>query len=255
MKVRVKVRNRLLRRGGAAAGVVLGLAALLWISGQTVRSARSFVEGRLLSFRPVSITMDCPPPVADSARELLAGAVGHVLSGRRCGELAAELKSRHSALASARISRNFFTGKARVTAAPEPAAAAVLLNGTTAYLGESGRFMDENLSGPVTSSFSTEVAGSTVPAPGLVKFIKEVEGYRALFACQPVKLSCASGGASCSFLLSDGSNVTWGGFEFTRLKIIRLSEVMRKAAGSRSGPFKVDLRSFAEGKIFVSPVK
>ena len=254
VKVRVKVRNQLLRRGGAAVGIMLGLAFAAWLSGPALRSSRGFLTGRFLSFSPVAIIVDCPAPeAAASARELFSGAVNSPLTAARCAELADELKRLHPALSSAKVFRNFLTRKAEVSAAVEPVVAPVLLNGTTMYLGETGRLMGENLSGPQAAEFVTEMHGSS-PVPGLVAFIKEVKTFSALFTARPVKFECAEDGA-CSFTLADSTSVLWGGFEFTRLKILRLNQVMKDVSSKSRGPFWFDLRLFKEGKIFVSSKK
>ena len=253
VKVRVKVRNRLLRSGGAAAGIVLGLALAAWLSGQSLKASRSFFESRLTAFRPASVSVDCPAPeAAASARELLARASGAPLTGARCRELVAELKRRHPALSSARVSRNFFTGKAAVHAAVEPVVAPLLLNGATVYLGETGRFMRENLSGPQEPAFSTVVRGAAGPAPALVKFLRELGSLSVSLPSKPVKLECELKDGACAVTLADSTRVLWGGFEFTGLKVLRLTEVLKDAAAKNDGPLRVDLRSFKEGKIFVS---
>ena len=253
IKVRVKVRNKLLRSGGAVAGVVLGLLLAVWLSGESLKAARRFLAGRLTAFRPASVAVDCPAPeAAASARELLARAARAPLTAGRCLELAAELKRRHPALASARVSRNFITGRAAVHAAVEPVVASLLLDGTTVYLGETGRFMRENLSGPRLPGFITEVRGSAGPAPALVGFLREIDSLSGLFPSKPVKLECELKDGTCAVTLADTTRVLWGGFEFSRLKVLRLTEVLKDVAAKSGGPSRVDLRSFNEGKIFVS---
>jgi hypothetical protein len=253
VKVRVKVRNKILRRGGTVSGIVLAVALAAWLSGESLKASRKFLEGRLTAFRPAAVSIDCPAPeAAASARDLLAKALDAPLTAGRCLELAAELKRRHPALASARVSRNFLTGSAAVHASVEPVVAPLLLNGTTVYLGETGRFMRENLSGMQEPAFVTEVRGSAGPAPVLVKFLREIHSVSGLFPAKPVKLECELKEAACEFTLSDSTRVLWGGFEFTRLKVLRLAEVLKDAAAKSGGPLKVDLRYFNEGKIFVS---
>lgn len=250
-KVRIKVRNKLLRRGGAAAGIVLGLGFIVWLAGYALQSSRGLLDGRFYSFKPVSIEINCPAPeAAASARKLFAGAVNSPLTAARCRELAAELRRRHPALSSAKVFRNFFTGKAAVSAAVEPAVAPVLLNGATMYLGETGRLMRENLSGPQPQSFVTELQDAS-PVPGLVAFIIEVKALDTVFFSRPAKLECGRDGA-VSITLEDGTRVLWGGFEFTGLKVLRLNEVLKDALAKRGGPLRIDLRCFKEGKIFVS---
>ena len=251
--MRVKVRNKLLLHGGAAAGIVMALALAGWLSGQSLKASRRFLEGRLTAFRPSSVAVDCPAPEASaSARALLAAAVSAPLTSRRCSELAEELKRLHPALSSAHVTRNFLTGTAAVSAAVEPVVAPLLLDGTTVYLGETGRIMRENLSGPQDPAFITEVRGVTGPAPALVKFLGEIRSFSGLLPSKPVKLACELKAAACELTLADSTYILWGGFEFTRLKILRLSEVLKDASAKRVGPLRVDLRTFNEGKIFVS---
>lgn len=256
VRVRGKVRNSLLRRGGAAAGAVLGLLAAAWLSAAALKAARGFFGGGILSFRPDSFAVDCPAPAAAaSAEELLSRALNAPLSARRCAELAAEIKRRHPGLAEVSVGRNFFTGKASVKAVPEETVSPVLLNGATSYLGVSGRFMPENLAGGDAPPFSVAVRTGAGEAPALAAFLAGLRPLAGLFARTPRLLDCPGVSGDCRLALEDGSTVLWGGFEFTRLKILRLNEVMADAARKTGGPLRVDLRYFREGKIFVSALK
>ncbi len=253
----MKVRNSLLRRGAAAAGASLGLLAAFWFFGAAFKAGKSLLSERLLAFRPDSYEVDCPSrAAADYARELAAGALHSRLTAARCDDLAEQLRKRHPSLASVSVGRNFITGKLSVKARPETAVAPVLLQGATSYLGESGRFMPETLAGGETSPFETELGWRPAAAPELAAFLKEVGPLVPLFYSRPHALSCpGKGWDSCRFRLEDGSSVLWGGFEFTRLKILRLNEVAQDAALRKAPPFRVDLRYFKEGKIFVSAVR
>ena len=252
----MKVRNSLLRRGGAVAGAVLGLLAAAWLSAAALKTARGFFGGGILSFKPDSFEVDCPSPAAAvSARELMAKAVNSPLSARRCAELAAELRRRHPGLSEVSVGRNFLTGKARVKASPEEVVAPVLLNGTTAYLGVSGRFMPENLRDGEALPFAVSIRGQAKEAPALAAFLSGIKPLGGLFARRPLLLDCPGAAGDCRLALEDGSTVLWGGFEFTRLKILRLNEVMEDAARKTGGALRVDLRYFREGKIFVSSLK
>lgn len=255
VKVRGKVRNQLLRRGGAAAGLALGLAASLWFLGAAFKVSHNFLTGRFLSFNQGSFEVNCPAPgVAESLRSLTEAASKAPLTSRRCAALVADIKRLHPGLSTVKIGRNFVTGKARITAEPETAVAEVLLNGSTSYLGASGRFMPENLSSSGAVPFRVEIAAEG-PQPSLASFIASVKPLTPLFDRKPVSLSCRLPGDGCLFSLEDGSSVLWGEFEFTRTKILRLNEVMERASRNKGGPLKVDLRYFREGKIFVSAVK
>lgn len=256
VRVRLKVRNNLLRRGGAAAGAVLGLLFAAWLSGAALKSARGFFGGGIFSFRPDSFEVDCPSPeVSASARELMAKAVNLPLSAKRCAELAGEIKRLHPGLSSVSVGRNFFTGKARVKARPEEVVAPVLLNGATAYLGTTGRLMPESLYPETPAPFAVALRTQQQEAPALAAFLTEIKPLCGLFFRRPAVLECSGAPEDCRLGMEDGSSVLWGGFEFTRLKILRLNEVMADAARKTGGPLRVDLRYFREGKIFVSALK
>ncbi len=249
----MKVRNQLLRRGGAVAGIALGLLLAAWSFGAAFKASRGFLSGRLLSFKPATFEVNCPAPeAAGYARELLSKALDSPLTSAKCGALAEELRRRHPGLAYVKVKRNFITGKASVTARPEAVVGPVLLNGATAYLGVSGRFLPEDLSGGSDAGLAAEITGSAGDASGLASFLGEIKPLLPLFYSRPVKLECPARDWACRLRLADGTTVLWGGFEFTRLKILRLNEVVRDAALRKASPFRVDMRYFREGKIFVS---
>jgi len=253
VRVRGKVRNQLLRRGGAAAGLAMGLLLASWLFGAGIKASRQFMESRFLSFKPVSFEINCPSPEASvSLRELADTAVKYRLSVSRCAEIEREIKRRHPGLASVKVSRNFFTGRAGITALPEEVVSAVLADGATAYLGTTGRLMPERLSGPAADPFAVELAGAPPAAPELAAFLSALKPLAGLFYSRPLVLSCDGRNWDCRLKLEDGTTVLWGKFEFTRLKVLRLNEVMKDALLKTGGPLRADLRSFREGKIFVS---
>ena len=255
MRVRGKVRNRLLRRGGAAAGVTLGLLAAAWLFSAAFQSSRRLLDSRL-QFRPESIAVDCPSEAAAaSLRDLAGAALNKPFSSGRAAALAGEIRKLHPGLASVKVSRNFFSRSATVTAVPEEAVSAVLSDGATAYLGVTGRFMPERLAGPEEDPFAVELLHAPPSAPELAAFLAELRPLAGLFYARPVELSCDGRSWDCSLRFEDGSAALWGKFEFTRLKILRLNEVMQDALAKSGGPLRADLRSFREGKIFVSAVK
>ena len=256
VRVRGKVRNQLLRQGGTVAGLALGLLLASWFFGAAFKASRGFIAGRIFSFRPASFNVDCPSPEASvSARELMADALKTPLTARRCAEIAAELRKRHPGLAQVDVARNFFTGRASVKAVPEDIVSAVLLQGTTAYLSASGRLLGENITGKTSSELPAEIGWAAGSAPGLAAFIKALDPLLPAFYSRPSRLECPGSDWACTLRLEDGTSVLWGEFEFTRLKVIRLNEVMKDASLKRPGPLRVDLRYFREGRIFVSAAK
>lgn len=255
VRVRGKVRNRLLRRGGTAAGLTLGLFLAGWLFSSALHNFRRLLDTRL-QFRPVAFNINCPSEAAAaSLRELAAAAVKKPFSSRRAAGFAEEIKKLHPGLASVTVSRNFFTRAASVTAVPEAAVTAVLADGATSYLGVTGRFMPERLAGPPVDLFSVELLHAPSSAPELAAFLSELRPLAGLFYVRPVSLVCDGRSWDCSLKLEDGSAALWGKFEFTRLKILRLNEVMQDALARSGGPLRADLRSFREGKIFVSALK
>lgn len=256
VRVRGKVRNQLLRQGGTAAGLALGLLLASWFFGAAFKASRVFISGRIFSFRPASFNVDCPSPeAAVSARELMAATLKAPLSARRCAEIAAELRKRHPGLADVSVARNFFTGRASVKAVPEAIVSAVLLEGATAYLSASGRLLGENITGKTASELPALIGWPAASAPGLAVFLKDLNPLLPVFYSRPSRLECPGSDWACTLRLEDGTSVLWGEFEFTRLKVIRLNEVMKDASLKRPGSLRVDMRYFREGKIFVSAAK
>jgi len=256
VRVRGKVRNQLLRRGGAAAGVAVGLLLGSWIFGAGIKASRQFLESRLFSFRPAAFEINCPSPeVTASLKELADKAIRYRLSAGRCADMEREIKSRHPGLASVKVSRNFFTGKAGITAVPEEVVSAVLADGATAYLGTTGKLLPEKLSGTGGDPFLVQLTAAPGEAPELAAFLAGLKPLAGLFYSKPLALSCDGRSWDCTLRLEDGTTVLWGKFEFTRLKVLRLNEVMKDAFLKTDGPLRADLRSFREGKIFVSAVK
>ncbi len=256
MRVRGKVRNNLLRQGGTVAGLALGLLLASWFFGAALKASRSFISGRIFSFRPASFNVDCPSTeAAVSARELMTATLKAPLTARRCAEIAAELRRRHPGLTEVNVARNFFTGRASVKAVPEAVVSAVLLQGTSAYLSVTGRLLGENITGKISSELPAEIGWAAGSAPGLAVFLKDLNPLLPVFYSRPSRLYCPGSDWACTLRLEDGTSVLWGEFEFTRLKVIRLNEVMKDASLKRTGPLRVDMRYFREGKIFVSAAK
>ncbi len=252
VRVRGKVRNRLLRRGGAAAGIALGLGMAVWMLGAAAQGGRRLLEARF-QFRPEAFDIKCPAEeAAASIRALTAGALNRPFGARRAEAMEREIRELHPGLASVEVSRNFLTRKASVAAVPEEVVSAVISDGTLRYLGVTGRFMPERLAGPEEDPFRVELHRSPGSAPELASFLAGLRPLAGLFYSRPVLLSCDGQSWDCRFELEDGSEVLWGKFEFTRLKILRLNEVMGDALQRSGGPLRADLRSFSEGKIFVS---
>ncbi len=255
VRVRGKVRNRLLRRGGIAAGTALGLLLAAWGGAAVLKHSSGLLSGRFLAFKPKSVALNCPSAAAyPSLMELVSGAASGTLTGAQARELSGRIRRLHPGMAEVRIFRNFFTGKVSVTAVPELVVAPVLSDGATAYLGITGRLLPEDLSEAPTPHFPVELRHAPEKAPELAAFLSSFAPLSGLLYSSPAGLSCDGSAWDCTLRLQDGSEVLWGGFEFTKLKILRLNEVMKVALSKSRGPLRADLRNFREGKIFVSAV-
>ncbi len=256
VRVRGKVRNNLLRRGGIAAGAALGLAFSAWGLAAAARHSGRLLEARLFSFTPRAFSISCSSPQVYSGIKALADAdLGKPFTSGAAADMAGEIKRLHPGLSSVRVFRNFLTGKVSVDARPEEVLSSVLSDGTTVYLGTSGRLMTESLSSGGEAPFAVELRNAPSSAPSLAAFVAQMRPMAGLFYSRPVSLFCDGRSWDCSFRLADGTEVLWGGFEFNRLKIIRLNEVMKDALSKTAGPLRADLRGFGEGKIFVSALK
>ncbi len=254
--MRGKVRNRLLRRGGVAAGTVLGLLLLAWGSAAAVRQSGRLFNGRFFAFKPKSFEILCPSSEAyPSIKELVSDAASGTLTGREAADLSGRIRQLHPGIAEVRIFRNFITGRVSVSAVPEKTVAPILADGTTAYLGVTGRMVREDLSGGQPPAFPVELSHAPGKAPELASFLSAFVPLSGLLYSAPASLRCDGRSWDCTLSLEDGSEVLWGGFEFTKLKILRLNEVMKVALSKSRGPLRADLRNFQEGKIFVSAVK
>ena len=88
--------------------------------------------------------------------------------------------------------------------------------------------------------------------PALAGFINDIGALKENFLSPPERLEYRPREKTCRVFLSNGCEVLWGEFEFTRLKVLRLNEVLNDVSLKLRLPVRVDLRSFREGRIFVS---
>ncbi|HAH31097.1 MAG TPA: hypothetical protein DCL44_02150 [Elusimicrobia bacterium] len=125
--------------------------------------------------------------------------------------------------------------------------------------GKGGRFPAQSL--PAASLSQSAVTAGRIrrdggfvegALPALSRFISEMGLSREKFSSPPTRLEYQPGGKFCRLFLENGCEVLWGEFEFTRLKILRLNEVLEDVSLKLKFPVSVDLRFFKEGRIFVS---
>ncbi|HNT97123.1 MAG TPA: hypothetical protein PKK31_02520 [Elusimicrobiales bacterium] len=253
VKVRFKVRKRSLGlAGGAALAVFLAVSAVYgariawdWVS---PRFSRGLIKFRLE--RPV---VEVP---AASVEKWLAAHLesrkGEEWTRADLSRLLAKVKTRYPYLKDVSVSRNYLTGALRFRAGVETVVAPALRGGAACYLGESGRLFPEIYPEAVPGGVSVSLPAGPDRFPSEAAFLARLNALSGLFDRRPLSLSCPHGKKTCRLALDDGSEVLWGGFEFTRAKILRLNEVLERSASRLKGPYKVDLRYFEDGRAVVS---
>ncbi|MCX5784095.1 MAG: hypothetical protein NTX59_00225 [Elusimicrobia bacterium] len=284
VRFRGKVRKQLLKRSRLFLGLALAAALAVYGGFKSFGVVSGFSPGAFFSFRLKELKLDCPvPSINEYARGLFLARQGRPLSSADCSLLALEIKNHHTAVRDVLVRRNFFSGGAFVTVRLEPVVSPVFLpGGTTAYLSESGRLLTENFSKVAETGLRTEIYGQfegignpalLVPTqiqksgagrnrrddsfedgalPALSGFIGDIGLLRKNFSSPPTRLEYRPREKFCRLFLENGCEVLWGEFEFTRLKILRLNEVLKDVSLKLKFPVSVDLRFFKEGRIFVS---
>ncbi|MEI7482906.1 MAG: hypothetical protein WCK75_11245 [Elusimicrobiota bacterium] len=255
VRVRLKVRNRLLK----TAGIAFSSLAVVVILGYTGLSAARFVSsltlGRFFSFTLKAVSVASPSDeISAEISSRLSRYMGRAFSAGDSLAFVAALKQTYPALSGVKVDRNFVNGRIIVRAESERVVAKVRLNGgNNFYLSDNGRLLEENYGSEPADIFETDlyaVSGSgLVPLAG---FLTEMKAMTPELLSRPVKLECRGAAQVCLLTLENSAEVLWGEFAFTKTKISRLNEVLADAARKIKGPLKVDFRYFRDGKIFVS---
>lgn len=255
VKVRFKVRKRSLGLAGAIAlAVFLSVSAVYgariawdWLSPRFSRG--------LVKFKLERASVDVPAKSIETwIASHLSSRRGEEWTSADCGRFLQKVTKRYPYLREPRLSRNFLTGTLRFRADVETVVAPVKREGGACYLGESGRLFSEIYPEAVPGGITAALPASPETFPAAAGFLSRLNALSGLFDSRPVSLSCPSAEGPCRLALSDGSEVLWGGFEFTRAKILRLNEILEKSAARLKGPYKVDLRYFEDGRAVVSAI-
>ncbi len=255
VKVRLKVRNRLLKTTGLAFSALAAAAILGYAGYSAVRLASSLPLGRFFSFTLKSVSVSSPSEdISAEISSRLSRRLGNTFSSGDALAFSAALKQSYPALSRVEVDRNFINGRVRVRARSERVVAKVRLNGgDNFYLSESGRLLGEYYGADPVDLFETDLYAE--PGAGLeplAGFLKELGAMVPEFSSRPVKLECRGAAQSCRLTLDNSAEVNWGEFAFTKAKISRLNEILADAARKIKGPLKIDLRYFRDGKVFVS---
>ena len=255
VRVRLKVRNRLLKTAGIAFSSLAAVVILGYTGLSAVRFVSSLTLGRLFSFTLKTMSVTSPSDeISAEISSRLSRYLGNTFSAVESRALVAALKQKYTALSSVDVDRSFVNGRILVRAESERVVAKVRLNGDKDfYLSENGRLLGENYGAEPADIFETDLYAA--PGSGLVPlagFLAEIRAKAPEFSSRPVKLECRGAVQVCRLTLENSTEVLWGEFAFTKAKISRLNEVLADAARKINGPLKVDFRYFRDGKIFVS---
>lgn len=88
----------------------------------------------------------------------------------------------------------------------------------------------------------------------IVESIVSIKESKELFTYKPLILRYNSESEILYILLDDGSLINWGDFGFTKQKIIRINQGFEKISSREKGPYNIDLRFFANGRMIFSPM-
>lgn len=255
VKVRMKTRNRVVRRTGFVLAALACFALVLYGGFRVVRFAGALRPVNIFAFNMKNFEVRASSDVVSGAiSEMLEPGRGRRFSAADAERLELVLRERFPSLSRVEVRRSLIGGRVTVQADPEPLVAKVRLKGgRDFYLAENGRLLKETY-GPLPSDeFTAEIHVEPKERPAaLAGFLKEFKLAGPEFASRPVSLVCRGADGPCSVKLENSAEVFWGGFEFTRTKIARLNEVLEDAAKKIKGPLKVDFRYFSDGKVFVS---
>ncbi len=255
IKVRLKVRNRLLKKSGLAMSVFLLAGVLGYCGFLASRLACRLPMGGLFAFTVKSLSVRSPSEdISAEISRRMSDKLGGPFSSGEAEIFSAGLKNSYPALSRVEVRRNFISGRVSVRAESENVVAKVRLNGGEIfYLSESGRLLAECYGPDPADIFETDVySGPGLSLGRFAGFLKELRAMASEFPSRPIKLEYRSLAESCRLTLESSVEVLWGEFAFTKDKIIRLNEVLPDAARKIKGPLKVDFRYFRDGKIFVS---
>ncbi|MDT8287582.1 MAG: hypothetical protein RQ748_10760 [Elusimicrobiales bacterium] len=255
VKVRFKVRKRSLGLAGAVAlAVFLSVSAVYgtriawdWLSPRFSRG--------LIRFKLERAVVEVPAKSVETwIASHLASRRGEEWTPADRDRFLEKIGKRYPYLREPELTRNFLTGSLRFSADVETVVAPVTRGGSACYLGETGRLFREIYPEAVPGGISAALPSSPDSFPDAARFLSRLNALSGLFDTRPVSLSCPSAEGPCRLALADGSEVLWGGFEFTRAKILRLNEILERSAARLKGPYKVDLRYFEDGRAVVSAV-
>ncbi|MCX5783445.1 MAG: hypothetical protein NTW04_03275, partial [Elusimicrobia bacterium] len=150
--------------------------------------------------------------------------------------------------------RNWLSGKLHIKVLERRPIAAVLPSPYTKFVDEDGEIYPPGISAAPQGIMEVELGDFSGEhlSPESIKLIKEANSLKNSFPKAPAAIIFSDGLKNSMFRLEDGSEVDWGGADFFTEKISRLNQVFEKAYSRATGPFKINMRYFEDGKILLA---
>ena len=255
VKVRVKVRKKLFKKISIVLAGFL-LTGLLIFSLKTVYVFGSDkIKSGVFSTEIKSLDIEMGNERVNSEiLDLFRDKIGKKWNTDLKKNIKIELLSKYPYISGARVSKNILTGTVSIRGKLEKIVSKITLNNKECYLSLSGRvFLSAYKEAFNHDLVQAEISAGKKPELRVfAEFIDKINLSKKSFDFKPVLIKYNLIEEKCSIVLEDKSLVNWGKFELTDLKILKLNRVLSDVAGRMPAPYKVDLKHFAIGKVFIS---
>jgi hypothetical protein len=167
----------------------------------------------------------------------------------------AGLPGRFPAVRSYRVQRDWSGHGARMEVTLRRAVAEVRRAGRTAgFLGDDGVVFDAPAGLYPEAKPSVELGDAEAERFRGLPAVLEALSRDADLPVPVAQVSFRSVYEGWEMRLQDGTDVLWGGLDWTREKLARLHEALADARGGSPGTFAADLRYFEDGRVLLRPL-
>lgn len=241
-------------RVAAAVAVVGALGAVAFVTVRKVaaefgasRPASPAAGAEAAAYDAV-VVVEGPEPLrslAQSAADAVPGTAG---------DKAEALKTKFPSIAEVGVRRNWTEKTATLTLVVRRAVAAATRRGKpSGFLGDDGAVFAAPEGAFMLTGPSVEVGGASAGELSALAREWPILSAAGSFPAALTGMSYRSSDNGWEASLADGTVVQWGGLEWTREKLSRLSEAVADARAKEPGAFSADLRWFEDGKVLLKP--
>ncbi|GEM_PF-6470787 len=252
VKIRPKVRQKYLKKIllVSTGGVFLCLSFLSFVYiGKYAKKA--IFKGSFSRIKSIRVEID-HERVKREVYNLIKDFKGEFWGAAIKRKMMKEITLQFPYFSSLKIYRNIFTGCVTIKGKLEVFAARnKTLNGYK-YISLSGRVYSETYDN-CRKCMEIEAPASGENLKILSGFSHEIYSLLPMFSLKPVKIIFRKDTAQ--IMLEDGSLVDWGRFEFNKLKIVKLNEVLADVSRRLNPPYKISLAYFNSGRIYAGTLK